>query len=381
MAKEYDVIVYGAGGYTARYIIEQLKKEDLKLALAARDTEKIEDRSLPSYQCEIKNIDEITSKARLLVNCAGPYTECGEEVVKSCLRNYTHYIDISGETYFIETLIMKYHEAASSKGIYIINSCGFESVPADLGVMYLKEHFDTVSIESVLRVSSATFNIATWISLVNSMSKVNELRNMRGKRVQSSGIVKSVRRSPVTDTFQVLFRGSDHSTVRRTQDLMASLDMHAAQFVAYMDVGGVLGLMKYAFVACLLYLLSGSELGRWLLIRFASIFTLGRVRRHPSKERIDKASFCIEFTALGDKDGEVKTKKLKISGPDPSYISTAILASQCAVTLLESLEMRKQGSGVLLFSGGVLTPAAAFHNTDIVHRLISRGIRFELSDS
>ena len=63
------------------------------------------------------------------------YRFSGEKVVKACVAQGTNYVDISGEPQFLESMQMKYHEEAEKKGIYIIGSCGFDSIPSDLGQM------------------------------------------------------------------------------------------------------------------------------------------------------------------------------------------------------------------------------------------------------
>ncbi len=75
----------------------------------------------------------MASRARVVLNCVGPYRFFGEQVVRACLAGGAHHVDISGEPQFLESMQLKYGEEAESKGLYIIGSCGFDSIPSDVG--------------------------------------------------------------------------------------------------------------------------------------------------------------------------------------------------------------------------------------------------------
>lgn len=83
----------------------------------------------------------MTSHAKVIVNCCGPYQWYGEVVVKACIETGTHHVDISGEPQFLEEMQLKYHRAAEEKGVYIVGACGFGSLPSDLGTLFLRKHF------------------------------------------------------------------------------------------------------------------------------------------------------------------------------------------------------------------------------------------------
>ncbi|KAG5860315.1 saccharopine dehydrogenase NADP binding domain-containing protein [Encephalitozoon hellem] len=382
MEREYDFIIYGASGYAARYIIEAFKSENVRLALAARNISKIKDKAFPVYECEIDGIDEIASMTKILINCVGPYSRYGESIVKSCIRNGTHYMDISGEVYFFEFIINKYHDEAARKGVYIINCCGFESVPSDVGVMYLRNMFEDAEIESVLKVSNVVVNETTWVSLLSSVANFKELKMLREKRY-GQGKKRRSHRIVRENSYQVIFRGIDYSIVRRSQELMESVGMHGAKYSAYLDVGGRVGMIKYWIFIYLVWFFSGFSAGKWIIMNLCKFFTFGFgfVKSKPSFEEIRKASFTIEIRARGERKNEIVGRSLTITGPDPSYIMTSICLTQTAVVFLKSLNQRVRGTGVTLFRGGVITPACVLYNTDIVQRLSSKGIKFEVKEN
>lgn len=89
----------------------------------------------------------------MIVNCCGPYRFYGEPVVKACINAGTHHVDVSGEVQFIERMQLEYNDLAKEKGVYIISTCGFDSIPAEIGVLFFEKHFDgkNVDVEMVLR--------------------------------------------------------------------------------------------------------------------------------------------------------------------------------------------------------------------------------------
>merc|ERR1712018_187523 len=160
----YDIVIFGASGYTGQNVIEYVykaveqdlknqlgdKKIKLKWAVAGRSMDKLakalmavslknpefDHSSIDMIFCDVSNeqsIVEMAAQAKVLLNCVGPYRFTGEKIAKACVSQSTNYVDISGEPQFLETMQLKYHEEAEKKGIYIIGSCGFDSIPSDVG--------------------------------------------------------------------------------------------------------------------------------------------------------------------------------------------------------------------------------------------------------
>jgi short subunit dehydrogenase-like uncharacterized protein len=88
------------------------------------------------------------SQTMILINCVGPYRYYGEEIIKQCLNTNTHHIDFSGEPEYLETIQLKYNEEAKSKKLFIIGGCGFDSVVADIGVLFTRQN-SKVNLESI----------------------------------------------------------------------------------------------------------------------------------------------------------------------------------------------------------------------------------------
>lgn len=384
MDREYDIIVYGAGGYAAKYIVRELVSEKVKLALAGRNTRTIEKNivgiegaeQIPIIRCLPETAHCVTEKTKLLLNCAGPYIFSGDPIVKACIDTNTHYMDITGETFFIEQVRKKYDEEARRRGLYVINCCGFDSIPADIGVEHLKAALGgSAEIMSVMRLCNAYLNSTTYDSLIHGLKNAGEMKKLRCHQKTTGG--KKPRKcfyNDRTGSYNVMFMGTDPSVVRRTQEYMQKKGQGCARYEAYLDVGSFFNLVIVALCFLVVMLLSMFGLGRWLLLKYPSLFTCGRVKPGgPSEDMLRKSSFEILFFGHNPENGE--KKKMVVKGPDPGYHTTAICISQAGLCLLNLVD--SGNTEISVREGGVLTPGSVFHGTDIVSRLHKKGVRFE----
>lgn len=87
------------------------------------------------------SLDTLAKQTKVIINVVGPYRLYGEAVVKAAVENGTSHIDISGEPAFLEKVQLNYHQQAKQNGCYVVGACGWDSIPCDLGVAYLKDNF------------------------------------------------------------------------------------------------------------------------------------------------------------------------------------------------------------------------------------------------
>lgn len=148
-----DVILYGATGFVGRraaqYLARHPQGRALRWAIAGRDCDKLEAvrRSLGVAAGHIavavadagdaEALAALASRGRVLLNTAGPFVHYGDLVVAACVEQGTHYVDITGETVWVRGLIDRHHPRAAREGTRVIPSCGFDSVPSDLGCYLL----------------------------------------------------------------------------------------------------------------------------------------------------------------------------------------------------------------------------------------------------
>ena len=153
--REFDVIVYGASGYTGKLVADYIEKEygnndSLKWALAGRNKDKLLNirrelnlnSSLSILEVDSNDqasLDVMTSSAKCILTTVGPYQLYGSSLVESCAKNGTDYVDLTGEPGWMYEMIEENEKLAKESGARIVFSCGFDSIPFDLGVFFIQE--------------------------------------------------------------------------------------------------------------------------------------------------------------------------------------------------------------------------------------------------
>ncbi len=194
--RPYDVVLYGAAGFTGRQTVAYFAQHagpDLRWAIAGRSRERLEaaraaagERArnadiLIADSGDQAAVDHIVRQSRVVLNTAGPFALYGTSIVDACVRFGTHYADITGETAWVRTLIDRYHDRAAagvaqsegsgSMGIRIVNCCGFDSVPSDLGAFLMARHIQRtgsgcIEVRAAFRMSGG-LNGGTIASMLN----------------------------------------------------------------------------------------------------------------------------------------------------------------------------------------------------------------------
>ena len=158
--RKFDIIVYGATGYTGRLVAEYLSqhygahKDGPNWAMAGRSQAKLEEvrdligapKDTPLVVADADNpasLKAMCEQARVVLTTVGPYTLYGEPLVAACVEAGTDYCDLSGEPTWMFEMIEKYGAAAEKSGARICFSSGFDSVPFDLGVFMLQKEAQT----------------------------------------------------------------------------------------------------------------------------------------------------------------------------------------------------------------------------------------------
>ncbi|XP_078590586.1 saccharopine dehydrogenase-like oxidoreductase isoform X2 [Branchiostoma floridae x Branchiostoma japonicum] len=421
-SKKYDVVVFGASGFTGQFVVEELgrvtseEERGLIWAVAGRNQDKLNqvlEKASSTIGVDLKDavdvlladieneesLNDMAAQAQVVLNCVGPYRFFGEPVVKACLKNKAHHIDISGEPQFLETMQFKYDEEAKKKGVYIVQSCGFDSVPADLGVLYTVKNFPgrINTIESYLTLNAgpegAVGHYATWQSAIHGLANAEELRNLRKEMGTKKPLPKSGPKlenrgpahwSEMLQKWCVPFPGADASVVRRTQRFLYNNGENCpVQFGAYACVSAFRYLVLLMVVGVVFGVMTKFSWGRWLLSKYPRLFSLGYFSHEgPTQKQIEGASFNMQFIGTGysntvledgDYDGPPNmTIATQVEGPEAGYVTTPIVMVQAAITLLK--EMKKFPA-----KGGVMTPGTAYKDTSLVERLSDRGVIFSIT--
>jgi short subunit dehydrogenase-like uncharacterized protein len=189
--KPFDIVVFGASGYTGRLVAEYLAEEygntELRWAMAGRSLSK-----LASVRSELGISDQVTllevdvespesvsdmvDACRVVITTVGPYQLYGDELVKQCAERGTDCVDLTGEPSWMHETIARYSTLAKASGARIVHSCGFDSIPFDLGVYQLQQHAiaktgqPITTVKGRVRAMNGTFSGGTIASMRATMA-------------------------------------------------------------------------------------------------------------------------------------------------------------------------------------------------------------------
>ncbi|MFK3890447.1 saccharopine dehydrogenase family protein [Sphingomonas sp. NPDC079357] len=151
MAAEFDIILFGATGFTGKLVAEYLARRDpdgLRWAIAGRDVAKLatvlDDLAIdvPAVVADSDDavaLEGMCRRASVVISTVGPYQLHGSKLIAACAATGTAYVDLCGEPAWMRRMIDAHHEEAQRSGARIVFSCGFDSIPFDLGVLTLQE--------------------------------------------------------------------------------------------------------------------------------------------------------------------------------------------------------------------------------------------------
>ena len=406
-SREFDVIVWGATGFTGTLVAEYLCRQygiggDLRWAIAGRNSRKLEElrdalgadaaalEIIESDSHDKESLKQLASRTSVVLTTVGPYALYGSELVEACVDNGTHYCDLAGEVQWIRKMIDLHHERAKQTGARIVHCCGFDSVPMDMGVWFLqntaKQRYGDYckSITMLVKATKGTASGGTIASMLNIIKESREDRaiarilvhpyslNPEGEREgpdqrDQQNIVYSEEAGCWTAPF--VMAAVNTKVVRRSHALAGypyGKDFRYSEAVATgAGMGGWLkGMTMITGLAGLV--LGGSFTPTRKLLQK---FVLPEPGEGPDREMQESGFFNL--MQIGElPDGTVL--KTRITGDqDPGYGSTSKMLSECAVCLAKE---------ALDSSGGVLTPASAMGSVLLERLQQNAGLTFELRD-
>ena len=390
MDRKYEIIVYGATGFTGQICCKYLRDnyKDLTWAISGRNLEKLEQiKSELNLDCEIVVADgadlealrSLTGQTKVILSTAGPFARYGSMLVQACVENETHYTDITGENHWVRGLIDKHHAEAASKGIRIIPSCGYDSVPSDIGAFFTITQFNKpVSRVDVYHEAQGGASGGTTETIFTMDGLSKEMRDPFVLNPAES--VSDEQREKSKDGFVIkqveglegwsgigMMAVANTRVVRRSAALMAQNQKPYGNNFTFGEHGlfstkRMARLASYASI--LAFIIIGTPLKR--LVR---PFLL-KPGEGPSQETQDKGWFRATFVAYSD-DNERKICSMYGSG-DPGYKSTAKMVCESALALAKSNDL-PGGSEY----GGVLTSAVGLGDV-LIQRLKDAEIEFKV---
>lgn len=399
--RAYDLILWGASGFTGRLVAEYLGEhygvnQSLRWAVAGRNREKLAGvlQEIGHPDVPILYGDSFDKNALLalatqtstICSTVGPYTQYGSLLVEVCVEAGTHYCDLTGEAGWVREMIDRHHTQAEAKKLRIVHCCGFDSIPSDMGVFFLQKEVKArrgqyaVHVRNFLKAAKGGMSGGTFASMLEILKQIkndpayaqlfkkpynlNPDPNYAGPDVQD---LQRVVYDPVAKSWIAPFIMASHNTriVRRSHALLgfpygSTFRYEEAVLTGKGWTGRWRGLLMVMALGLLMF---GGTWMRKVLAQW-----MPKPGEGPSLELRTKGFFY--FILYGTlPNGEVVRAKVK-GDRDPGYGSTSKMLAECAVCLaLDGEKLPK--------NFGVVTPSVAMGEV-LLERLVKHaGLGFE----
>ncbi len=406
--KKYDLVLYGATGFvgqqTVAYIREfaQSVPGKLRWAIAGRNAHKLD---AVRRACGADNIDMIVAdaqdtdalnalaaQARVVLSSAGPFALYGSHLVAACVAQRTHYVDITGETPWVRSLIDAHHAQAASDGTRIIPCCGFDSVPSDIGTylvvqaMQVRHHKPCVRVKAAFSMRGG-LNGGTLASILNIMAEgqgdVFEqpfLLNPPGTMPRDSTAHADVV-APVRDEDFAAWLGPfvmaaiNTRVVRRSAALLGTKTASSAYgknfyYQEYLRFGKGAVAAAAAAAGMSFGMGMGQGVMRFGLGRRITAALAPKPGEGPSERSMDRGHFRTQLIGWSARGDEVRAT-ISDHG-DPGNRATTKMVCESALALVLNTADLPGG----MERGGVLTPASGLGDV-LVQRLREAGMHIE----
>jgi short subunit dehydrogenase-like uncharacterized protein len=399
--RQYDLVLWGAtgvaGSLTAAYLTEQYPPEALSLALGGRNRDRLDSvadelvsqsewddvPTVVADATEPESLQALARNTRVVCTTVGPYTRYGTPLVEACVAAGTDYCDLTGEVHWVREMVDRFHDAAVETGTRIVHSCGFDSVPADIGTLLVQsfahEEHDAPCEDVRIYVDDASGGVSG--GTLASMGEVFEaastdplaretLRNPYSLAPpgERSGVDTGAGRWPRRDRLRSVWTAPspmamvNERVVRRSNALLGypwGREFRCSEVVTTgRGLGGAAGATAVA-----------GGLGL-----FTAAMSVGPVRsaleryvfpapgEGPTREQTERGHFTVRVVGRGTaRDGPFTVEAVFGTDLDPGYGATARMLGEAAVCLV-----RDETESPL--EGGVLTPASGI-GMPLVERL------------
>ena len=356
---EFDIIVYGASGFTGRLVAEYLAGRGIKnWAMAGRDTAKLAEvrdlvgapKDTPLIVADAGDPATLTAlckRARVIITTVGPYQLYGSELIAACAKSGTDYVDLCGEPAWMREMIDQHDATAKESGARITFSCGFDSIPFDLGVWFLQQEAikrhgkPAPRVKGRVRKMQGGASGGTVASLTATMKAAAKNPRIIGLLKSSfaltpgfegppqpSGLVPEYDRATGTWTAPFVMAPINTKNVHRTNMLLGH--QFGADFVYDEMMVTTIGAAGKAMAEA---------------IAKANPFADSKLKPGdgPSKEERENGFYDILF--IGEYPDGSEIRACVTGDRDPGYGSTSKMIAESALTLLETDT-----------PGGVVTP-------------------------
>ena len=385
--REFDVVIFGASGYTGKLVAEYMHDQygndnSIKYAIAGRNIEKLlevkkdlrlnEDISILEVDSSnLDSLDKMTRSARCILTTVGPYQLYGSKLVESCARNGTDYVDLTGEPGWMYEMINAHKETAQKSGARIVFSCGFDSIPFDLGVYFVqnaaKEKFGKPAphVRGRVKAMNGEFSGGTIASLGATMSTLKEKPELIKVLANPFSLTEGFEGPSQLDDSKPLL--DEKMNTWLSPFVMAPINTK--------NIHRSNALLDHAYGEDFCYdemMIAGEgDEGEQMAKAMSSGNPMGgdnlpQPGEGPSKESREKGNYDILFFA----DLEEKSIEARVTGDmDPGYGSTSKMIAESALCLVQDCPD---------LAGGIYTPAPSM-GEKLIDRLIKKaGLTFDI---
>lgn len=385
--REFDVVIFGASGYTGKLVAEYMHDQygndnSIKYAIAGRNIEKLlevkkdlrlnEDISILEVDSSnLDSLDKMTRSARCILTTVGPYQLYGSKLVESCARNGTDYVDLTGEPGWMYEMINAHKETAQKSGARIVFSCGFDSIPFDLGVYFVqnaaKEKFGKPAphVRGRVKAMNGEFSGGTIASLGATMSTLKEKPELIKVLANPFSLTEGFEGPSQLDDSKPLL--DEKMNMWLSPFVMAPINTK--------NIHRSNALLDHAYGEDFCYdemMIAGEgDEGEQMAKAMSSGNPMGgdnppQPGEGPSKESREKGNYDILFFA----DLEEKSIEARVTGDmDPGYGSTSKMIAESALCLVQDCPD---------LEGGIYTPAPSM-GEKLIDRLIKKaGLTFDI---
>ncbi|MEP5568015.1 MAG: saccharopine dehydrogenase NADP-binding domain-containing protein [Halioglobus sp.] len=385
MSKEWDIVVYGATGFTGRLVCEYLSNQygtegEVSWAMAGRSQQKLEQvrgelgisDAIPlvvADAADAASIDAMVAKSKVVLTTVGPYQLYGSDLVKACAAAGTDYVDLCGEPAWMHEMIAAHGDAAKASGARIVFSCGFDSIPFDLGVLYLqqlaaKENQAPLNrVKGRVRTMKGTMSGGTLASFKATMAAAGKnpelIKVLMDSFALTEGYIGPEQPSGLAPIFEDDLGSWSAPFVMAT---INTKNIHRSNFLLGHSYGE-------DFIYDEMLLTGPGDQGEAIAKGVAADKSMAESTLQPgegpSQEERDNGSYDVMFSGSNDSGYNVVAS---VQGDkDPGYGSTSKMIAEAAVCLALHPE---------LAAGGIWTPAAAL-GAPLIDRLQSNaGLTF-----
>src|SRR5689334_15788570 len=386
-SSKFDIVVYGATGFTGRLVAEYLAthyRDDkrLKWAMAGRSLDKLaqvrdeigaaaDTPLLAADSSDPASLQAMIAQTKLVISTVGPYQLYGSDLVAACAASGTDYVDLCGEPVWMRQMIDKHEAAAKASGARIVFSCGFDSVPFELGAFFVQEEAKRAfgapaarvkgrvrEMRGTLSGGTAASGRATFEAVAKDLSLVTILND-------PFALTPGFRGPKQPKGNKIVFEEDLQSwTAPFMMALINTRNVHRSNMLMGFPYGK-------EFVYDEMVLTGPGEKGEANARKVVAVNNektgpnAPKPGEGPSKEERENGLYDLLYVAVASDGRQVR---ISVKGDrDPGYGSTSKMISECAICLLRDTPD---------VPAGVWTPGAAMQHS-LIKRLVDHaGLTF-----